>query len=147
MRELTRATASTWQIAADGIHVLVNLNGYTKGARNDIFAMRPAPIQLLYMGFPGSMGADFIDYIVSDAWASPTRLAHIYHEKLLLMPHSYFCNDHRQSFNGPHCGIVPPEAISPQFIAAGSASSTSHPPRASYEWRAEIVWIRDCEIS
>ena len=101
--------------------------------------MRPAPIQLLYMGFPGSMGADFIDYIVSDAWASPTRLAHIYHEKLLLMPHSYFCNDHRQSFNGPHCGIVPPEAISPQFVAAGSAGSTAHPPRASYEWRAEIA--------
>ena len=39
-------------IAAHGIHVLVNLNGYTKGARNDIFAMRPAPVQLLYMGFP-----------------------------------------------------------------------------------------------
>ena len=40
------------RIAADGIHVLVNLNGYTKGSRNEIFALRPAPVQLLYMGFP-----------------------------------------------------------------------------------------------
>ena len=44
--------------------MLVNLNGYTRGARNEIFALRPAPVQLMYMGFPGTMGADFLDYIV-----------------------------------------------------------------------------------
>ena len=55
------------RIAQDGIHVLVNLNGYTKGARNEIFALRPAAIQMLYMGFPGTMGADFLDYLVTDA--------------------------------------------------------------------------------
>ena len=42
------------KIASDGIHVLINLNGYTKGARNEIFALRPAAIQMLYMGFPGT---------------------------------------------------------------------------------------------
>ena len=100
-------------IATDQIQVLVNLNGYTKGARNEIFALRPAPIQVLYMGFPGSMGADFIDYVVSDRVTSPAELVHLYHEKLLWMPNSYFVNDHKQAFNGPHCGIIPPEAISP----------------------------------
>ncbi|RYR38798.1 hypothetical protein Ahy_A09g043986 isoform E [Arachis hypogaea] len=48
------------------IQVLVNLNGYTKGARNEIFAMQPAPIQVSYMGFPGTTGATYIDYVVTD---------------------------------------------------------------------------------
>lgn len=54
------------QIAADQIQVLINLNGYTKGARNEIFALRPAPIQVSYMGFPGTTGAEYIDYLVTD---------------------------------------------------------------------------------
>lgn len=54
------------QIAQDQIQVLINLNGYTKGARNEIFALRPAPIQVSYMGFPGTTGAEYIDYLVTD---------------------------------------------------------------------------------
>ncbi|KAL3931678.1 MAG: hypothetical protein SGPRY_001020 [Prymnesium sp.] len=121
------------QINSDGIHVLVNLNGYTKGGRNEIFAMRPCGVQLLYMGFPGTMGADFIDYLVTDRSASPPHLSWVYHEKLLYMPNSYFCNDHRQSFNGPHCRVLPPEAISSHFVAA-SQHTLLHPPLAPYEW-------------
>jgi protein O-GlcNAc transferase len=44
------------RISADGIHVAVNLNGYTKGARNEIFALCPAPVQTCYMGFPATTG-------------------------------------------------------------------------------------------
>jgi hypothetical protein len=44
------------KISADGIHVAVNLNGYTKGARNEIFALHPAPVQTSYMGFPATTG-------------------------------------------------------------------------------------------
>ncbi|CAN0903308.1 Probable UDP-N-acetylglucosamine--peptide N-acetylglucosaminyltransferase SEC [Linum grandiflorum] len=53
-------------INEDKIQILVNLNGYTKGARNEIFAMRPAPVQVSYMGFPGTTGAMYIDYLVTD---------------------------------------------------------------------------------
>ncbi|XP_062084033.1 probable UDP-N-acetylglucosamine--peptide N-acetylglucosaminyltransferase SEC isoform X2 [Humulus lupulus] len=53
-------------INEDKIQILVNLNGYTKGARNEIFAMQPAPIQISYMGFPGTTGADYIHYLVTD---------------------------------------------------------------------------------
>ena len=117
-------------IHADGIHVLVNLNGYTKGARMEVFAMRPAPLQLLYMGFPGSTGAPYIDYVVTDRRASPHHLAHLYSEKLLCMPHSYFVNDHRQSFPPHATGVLPPDdACSQQWLGAAS-----HPPLASYEW-------------
>ena len=84
------------------------------------------------MGFPGSMGGDWIDYLVSDTIASPPHLLEgSFVEKILWMPHSYFCNDHRQACNGPHCGIVPPEAISAHWAAA--AEHPEHPPLASAE--------------
>ncbi|KNA11934.1 hypothetical protein SOVF_130120 [Spinacia oleracea] len=83
-------------INQDNIQILVNLNGYTKGARNEIFAMQPAPIQVSYMGFPGTMGASYIDYLVTDEFVSPFRSAHIYSEKLVHLPHCYFVNDYKQ---------------------------------------------------
>lgn len=85
------------RIAADIIHILVNLNGYTKGARNEIFALKPAPIQVSYMGFCGTMGADYIDYFIVDKTVVPSVVRQYYTEKLIYMPHSYFVNDHRQS--------------------------------------------------
>lgn len=78
------------------IQVLVNLNGYTKGARNEIFAMQPAPIQVSYMGFPGTMGANYIQYLVTDEFVSPFHLSHIYSEKLVHVPNCYFVNDYKQ---------------------------------------------------
>lgn len=53
------------------IQILVNLNGWTFGHRTDLFSLRPAPLQVSYMGFCSSMGADFIDYIVTDKIVSP----------------------------------------------------------------------------
>ncbi|XP_065087846.1 UDP-N-acetylglucosamine--peptide N-acetylglucosaminyltransferase 110 kDa subunit isoform X2 [Ochlerotatus camptorhynchus] len=88
------------RIHADGIHILVNMNGYTKGARNEIFALRPAPIQVMWLGYPGTSGASFMDYIITDTVTSPMELADQYSEKLAYMPHTYFIGDHRQMF--PH---------------------------------------------
>lgn len=88
------------QIYKDGIHILVNMNGYTKGARNEIFALRPAPIQVMWLGYPGTSGASFMDYIITDAVTSPKELAYQYSEKLSYMPFTYFIGDHKQMF--PH---------------------------------------------
>ncbi|KAH8071879.1 protein N-acetylglucosaminyltransferase [Aureococcus anophagefferens] len=84
-------------IRARAIDVLVNLNGYTKGARNEIFALRPAPIQVSYMGFCGTLGADYVQYVVADAVVLPRDHARHYSEKVCRVPHSYFVNDHAQS--------------------------------------------------
>ncbi|KAI9302763.1 glycosyl transferase family 41-domain-containing protein [Cunninghamella echinulata] len=69
---------STWsnqqvidQILSDGIHVLVNLNGYTKGARNEIFAARPCPVQCSFMGFAGTLGGGWCDWIIADPIVCP----------------------------------------------------------------------------
>nr|CAH0103742.1 unnamed protein product [Daphnia galeata] len=88
------------RINADGIHILVNMNGYTKGARNEIFAMRPAPIQVMWLGYPGTSGASYMDYIITDRVTSPLELASQFSEKLAYMPKTFFVGDHRQMF--PH---------------------------------------------
>jgi protein O-GlcNAc transferase len=79
------------------IHILVNLNGYTKGARNEIFALQPAPVQCSFMGFCGTLGADYVQYAVVDRVVVPEESQEFYTEKLIVMPDSYFANDHKQS--------------------------------------------------
>mmetsp|Transcript_12973 Transcript_12973/g.19544 ORF Transcript_12973/g.19544 Transcript_12973/m.19544 type:complete len:972 (-) Transcript_12973:253-3168(-) len=84
-------------IRGDRVHVLFNLNGYTKGAKNEIFALRPAPIQISFLGFCGTMGANYMEYMVADNTVIPPELRSYYDEKLIQLPHSYFVNDHKQS--------------------------------------------------
>lgn len=72
---------SSWSVSAivdrivqDQIHILVNLGGYTKGARNEVFAARPCPVQISLMGFAGTLGAGWCDYLVCDQVACPPDL-------------------------------------------------------------------------
>lgn len=88
------------RIYQDRIHILVNMNGYTKGARNEIFALKPAPIQVMWLGYPGTSGASYMDYIVTDSITSPLSLVEQYSEKLAYMPDTFFLGDHKQMF--PH---------------------------------------------
>ncbi|KAH0612875.1 uncharacterized protein H6S33_009255 [Morchella sextelata] len=119
--------AHTWgpdrlvrQIVEDGIHILINLNGFTRGARNEVFAARPAPIQMSFMGFAGTLGADWCDYIYADSTAVPARTLRpsrrnveleddghegasednddwVYSENIVFAKYTFFCCDHRQS--------------------------------------------------
>ncbi|CAH1763210.1 5710_t:CDS:2 [Entrophospora sp. SA101] len=114
------------QIVYDGIHVLVNLNGYTAGEHNKIFAARPVPVQISYMGYCGTMGGMWTDYSILDEVVCPEDMIGLYHYKMgrknigdlyqELDPEvedddwiycekvirfekgSYFVNDHRQNF-------------------------------------------------
>lgn len=88
------------KINRDGIHILVNMNGYTKGARNEIFALKPAPIQVMWLGYPGTSGAQYMDYIITDKICSPMSAALDFSEKFAYMPYTYFIGDHKQMF--PH---------------------------------------------
>ncbi|EEH11231.1 UDP-N-acetylglucosaminyltransferase [Histoplasma capsulatum G186AR] len=109
------------QIVKDEIHILINLNGYTRGARNEVFAARPAPIHMSFMGFAGTLGAEWCDYILADQISIPpetlaprkriTRVEDrlveedhaedledwIYGERIVFTRHTFFCCDHRQS--------------------------------------------------
>lgn len=125
--------ASSWsvdrlvnQIVEDGIHILINLNGYTRGARNEVFAARPAPIHMSFMGFAGTLGAEWCDYILADELSIPPetlspgrrralmeeRLLEedhgedlegwVYGEKIVYTRDTFFCCDHRQSAPDAH---------------------------------------------
>ena len=75
------------------IDIAVDLMGYTTNSRSGIFARRPAPVQAHYMGFAGTMGAPFLDYVIADRTVIPERARAVYAEKVVTLPNSYFVND------------------------------------------------------
>jgi predicted O-linked N-acetylglucosamine transferase (SPINDLY family) len=81
--------AAAQAIARDGTDILVDLSGYTRYGRPVVLARRPAPIQVGYLGYIGSMGADFVDYIVADPVALPMAQQAYYDEKIVHLPVCY----------------------------------------------------------
>jgi protein O-GlcNAc transferase len=80
---------------------LVNLNGYFGALRMGVFAHRPAPIQVNYLGFPGSLGADYMDYIMADAEVIPESDAQFFREKVITLPGCYQINDDKRPLPTP----------------------------------------------
>lgn len=83
-------------IHADGVDILVDLKGHTLYARCGILALRPAPVQVSYLGYPGSMGAEFVDYLVGDRFVTPAGCEADFSEKLVRLPGSYQVNDRKR---------------------------------------------------
>jgi protein O-GlcNAc transferase len=77
------------RIRSDGVDVLLDLKGYTLGARTAVMAMRPSPIQVNYLGYPGTLGAPFYDYIIGDRIVTPLEHAPDYSERIAQMPVCY----------------------------------------------------------
>jgi protein O-GlcNAc transferase len=97
-------------IANAEIDILVDLSGFTQDARTSIFSYRPAPIQVNYLGYPGTMGARYIDYIIGDKSLFTLADAITYSEKLVELPHSYQPNDRKRhisekNFGREECGL------------------------------------------
>lgn len=82
-----------------GIDIAVDLKGYTQDSRPGIFACRAAPVQVSYLGFPGTMGVDFMDYIVADRTLIPTESQPFYSEKVVYLPNSYQVNDAKRQIS------------------------------------------------
>ena len=80
------------------IDVLVSMNGWTAGHRMGVMSLQPAPISIEWMGGHDTTGADYITYIVSDRVASPPEFSQpFYSEAMMMMPHSFFMNEYRES--------------------------------------------------
>jgi protein O-GlcNAc transferase len=97
-------------LSAEEIDILVDLNGFTIHARTGIFVHRPAPIQVNYLGFPGTMGSDFFDYVIADPTLIPPSHQHGYAEKIAYLPHCYQPNDRKRhiaerGFTRAECGL------------------------------------------
>ncbi|MBS0327072.1 MAG: tetratricopeptide repeat protein [Proteobacteria bacterium] len=92
-------------IRADAIDILVDLKGHTEGAPPAVLALRPAPIQVHYLGYPGTLGDGLVDYLVGDTIVTPIEHAADYAETLVLLPGSYQVNDRERPI-----GVTPARA-------------------------------------
>ena len=81
------------------IDIAVDLKGFTREARSGIFAHRCAPVQVNYIGYPGTMAADFIDYIIADKTIIPPESQKFYSEKIVYLPDSYQVNDRNRKIS------------------------------------------------
>ncbi|MCH7510677.1 MAG: tetratricopeptide repeat protein [Proteobacteria bacterium] len=77
------------QVRDDRIDILVDLAGYTGRARTEIFAARPAPVQIAYLGYLNTMAAEFMDYVIADPVVLPQDVAHEFTEAILYLPASF----------------------------------------------------------
>jgi len=92
------------------IDILINLNGFFGKPRQGIFSRKPAPIQVNYLGFPGTIGADYMDYLIADSIVIPDNSRQHYSEKVVRLPHCYQTNDSKKliadrQFSREECGL------------------------------------------
>ena len=96
-------------IHARGIDILIDGHGYSRGARPGVLAQRPAPVQAGYLVYPGTTGADFLDYLIADRFVIPPELADAYTERVRYLPDSYQCTDDTRAVAAPparrDCGL------------------------------------------
>jgi len=92
---------ATARIRGDGIQILFDLTGHTEQARAEVFAARPAPIQINFVGYAGTLGAAYYDYIVTDATTTPESERIHFTEKLALIEGCYLPSDSRRAPLGP----------------------------------------------
>lgn len=90
--------AAALRIQADRIDVLIDLKGHTTDSRLSILAFRPAPLQLTWLGYPGTSGASFVDYVIADAFVLPPEHERDYSERVLRLPGCYQPNDGKRAF-------------------------------------------------
>jgi len=88
-------------VVEHGLDIAIDLNGHTAGARTGLFARKIAPLQINYLGYPGTLGANFYDYLIADRVAVPEVETNFFTEKLAYMPASFFPADtsvHHEDF-------------------------------------------------
>jgi predicted O-linked N-acetylglucosamine transferase (SPINDLY family) len=105
---------SDWEIAdllrRLEIDIVVDLTGFTQRNRLNVLARRAAPIQVSYLGYAGTMGAGYIDYIIADSIVIPKDHFPFYDEQVVWLPNSYLANDNKHPISGPkptrsECGL------------------------------------------
>ncbi len=109
--DITRLTdaAAARLIASQEIDILVNLNGYFGHGRNGVFALRAAPVQVNYLGFPATMGTPSLDYLIADRRVIPEGERAFFDEKIVYLPECYQANDVRRGIGAAvtrtQCGL------------------------------------------
>jgi len=142
------ATRLYEQIVADEIDILVDLAGYTEHARPRVLAMRPAPIQVGWLGYPGTMGGELLDYLIADPTVAPQELESQYSEAIVRLPGSCLPNHTNRAIAAPRtraalglpanavvlCAFVPTVKITPPMFELWMSLLQARP--------ATILWLQ-----
>ena len=107
-------------IRKDGIDILVDLSGHMAGNRLPVFAMKPAPVQITYLGYPSTTGMAAMDYRLSDEWLDPPGMSEAFHtEKIVRLPKGSLC------FRPPSVKLPAGEDTEKAHITFGSFNNTA----------------------
>lgn len=123
-------------IREDGIDILVDLAGYTFNNRLPVFARKPAPVQVTYLGYPNTTGLPAVDYRLTDAWADPPGVTERFHtETLVHLPHGFLC--YLPPVDAPEVVALP--ARTTNYISFGSFNNLSKVTSQVVELWASIL--------
>jgi protein O-GlcNAc transferase len=137
-------------VRSSEIDILVDLMGFTGRARTRVFSKRPAPIQVNYLGYAGTMGAPYIDYILADRIVIPEEKRTSYSEKVVYLPNSYMANDSLRKISGQaprrsECGL--PES---GFVFCSFNNSYKFTPEIFGAWmrllkevEGSVLWLSE----
>jgi predicted O-linked N-acetylglucosamine transferase (SPINDLY family) len=100
-----------------GTHIAIDLTGYTEYSRSQVLSLRPAPVQVNYLGYPGTMGAHCIDYVIADRITLPFDQQPFYTEKIVHLPDCYQVNDRKRPV---------PDTIGPEPVERSAAGLPEH---------------------
>ena len=137
-------------ISSYSLDILIDLGGYTTGSKVQILAQRVAPIQCHYLGYPASLGANFIDYLITNEAAVPKDLAHNYQEKLAYLPEALCALEpkylHKSQLKRSDYGLS-----AEQIVFACFSGNYRICPKTFILWmkllRAcpnSVLWLQDC---
>jgi predicted O-linked N-acetylglucosamine transferase (SPINDLY family) len=134
------------RIAADEIHVLVDLMGHTGVNRLGSLALRPAPIQVSFLGTLGTMGADFIDYLIGDRIVTPPEFAPEFTEKFVTMPHSYLIAEPEPPLPNAPVKRGPYGLPENGFVYCSFSSTYKLEPRIFSAWMNILTQVPDAVL-
>jgi len=130
------------------IDIAVDLKGYTQDSRPNILAFRPAPIQVNYLGYPGTMGASFIDYILADRYTIPEQQRSLYSETVVYLPDSYQPNDSKRRIIAPSATRQESGLPKAGFVFCSFVSHYKIVPRVFDSWmrilaaiNGSVLWL------
>ena len=117
-------------------HIAVDLTGYTEAGRPGVLARRPAPVQVSYLGYLGTMGAEFIDYVIADRFALPFDRQPVYTERIVHLPDCFLINDNKLA--------ISPAIPSRQDVGLPQRGFVFCSFNNSYKFRAPMfdLWMR-----
>lgn len=116
-------------MADDGVDIMIDLKGYTKQTRLDLLSRRLAPVEVSYLGYPGTIGCPHMDYVIGDRFVTPPEHQPFYAERLAILPDAYQINDRRRPLpeqvpSRGDCGLPEDGVVFAAFNTAYKISPT-----------------------